>query len=280
MAMQYSPMNDIPYISRVDAGTIELIRSLGVDIVTSAEWSSNSKPSSLRNRSSRTSKRPTRCIASFSKPSLRSAGTSRRQGNDRIRHRAIHRPPPGRGRNGARERHRCRERKHGEPALLPHSRKPIRPSNAATSCCSILSAKCGSRARFAPIRPGPATSAKPFPKNSPASSTSFGKRATPRRNSSAKTCGKERSIRGAEVDDVSRGVIKRAGYAEQFTHRTGHSIGEEGHGNGVNIDNFETRDSAASLPAFVFRSSRAFISRGNSASVPRSMFMSARRRSK
>ena len=52
-----------------------------------------------------------------------------------------------------------------------------------------------------------------------------------------------RTIRAAEVDDVSRGVIKRAGYGEQFTHRTGHSIGEEGHGNGANIDNFETRDS-------------------------------------
>src|SRR4026209_458003 len=37
IAMQYSPMNDIPYISRVDAGTIELVRSLGVEPVTSAE---------------------------------------------------------------------------------------------------------------------------------------------------------------------------------------------------------------------------------------------------
>src|SRR4051812_30352400 len=37
VAMQYSPNNDIPYISRVDAGTIELIRSFGVEIVTSAE---------------------------------------------------------------------------------------------------------------------------------------------------------------------------------------------------------------------------------------------------
>ena len=37
IAMQYSPMNDIPYISRVDAGTIELVRSLGVELVTSAE---------------------------------------------------------------------------------------------------------------------------------------------------------------------------------------------------------------------------------------------------
>src|SRR5438046_5031212 len=37
LAMQYSPMNDIPYISRVDAGTIELVRSFGVEPVTSAE---------------------------------------------------------------------------------------------------------------------------------------------------------------------------------------------------------------------------------------------------
>jgi Xaa-Pro dipeptidase len=47
---------------------------------------------------------------------------------------------------------------------------------------------------------------------------------------------------GWEVDDVCRGVVKKAGYGKQFTHRTGHSIGEETHGNGVNIDNLETRD--------------------------------------
>jgi Xaa-Pro aminopeptidase len=59
-------------------------------------------------------------------------------------------------------------------------------------------------------------------------------------------------IRGAEVDDVSRGVITRAGFAEQFTHRTGHSIGEETHGNGVNIDDFETRDSRRIIPRVCF----------------------------
>ena len=37
IAMQYSPMNDIPYMSRVDAGTIELIRSFGAEVVSSAE---------------------------------------------------------------------------------------------------------------------------------------------------------------------------------------------------------------------------------------------------
>src|ERR1043165_4194808 len=59
-------------------------------------------------------------------------------------------------------------------------------------------------------------------------------------------------IRGAEVDDVSRGVITHAGFGEQFTHRTGHSIGEETHGNGVNIDDFETRDSRRIIPGVCF----------------------------
>src|SRR6267378_1690428 len=61
-----------------------------------------------------------------------------------------------------------------------------------------------------------------------------------------------KSIRGADVDDVSRGVITKAGFGEYFTHRTGHSIGEEVHGNGVNIDNFETRDSRRITPGVCF----------------------------
>lgn len=52
--------------------------------------------------------------------------------------------------------------------------------------------------------------------------------------------GKE--ICGWEVDDVVRGHIKKKGYAEHFIHRTGHSIGRMVHGNGANIDNLETKD--------------------------------------
>ena len=59
-------------------------------------------------------------------------------------------------------------------------------------------------------------------------------------------------IGGAEVDDVSRGVVERAGFGEQFTHRTGHSIGEEVHGNGAHIDNLETRDSRRIIPRTTF----------------------------
>jgi len=59
-------------------------------------------------------------------------------------------------------------------------------------------------------------------------------------------------IKGADVDDVARGVIRKAGYADQFLHRTGHSIGEEGHGNGANIDNLETRDTRRLIPGTAF----------------------------
>ncbi|MCB1020427.1 MAG: M24 family metallopeptidase [Acidobacteria bacterium] len=61
-----------------------------------------------------------------------------------------------------------------------------------------------------------------------------------------------RQIAGWEVDDVTRGVITGAGYGEAFVHRTGHSIGENVHGNGVNIDNLETRDERPIVPGVCF----------------------------
>ena len=57
---------------------------------------------------------------------------------------------------------------------------------------------------------------------------------------------------GWEVDDVTRNVIKKAGYGQFFIHRTGHSIGEEVHGNGVNIDNYETKDTRQLVPGICF----------------------------
>lgn len=49
-------------------------------------------------------------------------------------------------------------------------------------------------------------------------------------------------VQGRQVDDVARGVIANAGYGDYFLHRTGHSIDTVVHGNGANIDNFETQD--------------------------------------
>ena len=64
--------------------------------------------------------------------------------------------------------------------------------------------------------------------------------------------GSARTIHGYEVDDVARGFIEARGYGDYFLHRTGHSIGYEVHGNGVNIDNLETRDQRRIIPGVCF----------------------------
>ena len=57
---------------------------------------------------------------------------------------------------------------------------------------------------------------------------------------------------GAEMDAAARGVIAKAGFADRFLHRTGHSIDHHGHGDGVNNDDFETRDGRRHLPDTCF----------------------------
>jgi len=59
-------------------------------------------------------------------------------------------------------------------------------------------------------------------------------------------------VHGWEVDDACREVVVAAGYGREFLHRTGHSIGIEVHGNGVNIDNLETRDERLLVPGICF----------------------------
>jgi Xaa-Pro aminopeptidase len=51
-----------------------------------------------------------------------------------------------------------------------------------------------------------------------------------------------REVRGYEVDRAASGVLHQAGYGDRILHRTGHSLGESVHGNGVNMDDYETHD--------------------------------------
>ncbi len=57
-----------------------------------------------------------------------------------------------------------------------------------------------------------------------------------------------RELRGYEVDDAARGFIRERGFGEYFIHRTGHSIGAEVHGAGANMDNLETHDERRVIP--------------------------------
>jgi Xaa-Pro aminopeptidase len=59
-------------------------------------------------------------------------------------------------------------------------------------------------------------------------------------------------IRGFEADDAAREVIRNAGFGEFFTHRTGHNIAQELHGAGAHLDNLETHDERRLLPNTCF----------------------------
>ncbi|MBM4184706.1 MAG: aminopeptidase P family protein [Gemmatimonadetes bacterium] len=59
-------------------------------------------------------------------------------------------------------------------------------------------------------------------------------------------------VRGYEVDDVARAVIRERGFGDRFVHRTGHSIDTELHGSGPNLDNLETKDDRVLVPGVGF----------------------------
>ena len=61
-----------------------------------------------------------------------------------------------------------------------------------------------------------------------------------------------KKIDGWEVDKAARDVIEARGYGPYFVHRTGHSIGTAVHGNGVHMDNLETRDDRELVPGICF----------------------------
>ena len=66
------------------------------------------------------------------------------------------------------------------------------------------------------------------------------------------SCAEQVELQGWQVDDAVRRVIEDAGYSEAFCHRTGHSLGRETHGNGTHIDNLETHETRRILPRTLF----------------------------
>ena len=62
----------------------------------------------------------------------------------------------------------------------------------------------------------------------------------------------DKPLQGWEVDAVCRDVIEKAGYGKFFTHRTGHNIGLETHGNGCHMDSLETKEERMVLPRTCF----------------------------
>jgi Xaa-Pro aminopeptidase len=253
VAMQYSPNNDIPYVARVDAGTVELVRSMpAVNVVTSADlvqqFEATLTPEQLAThreaadklhkvimegfaeiaRRIRAGDTPTEYdIQQFIARRLAEEGMTAGGGNVSA------------GANSANPHyHPTAERnspiRRGDFVLFDISEKLKKPGAIVADQTWV--------GYVGDTVPDEYVKVFNIVKEARDSATEFVRSAVR----------EGRQIRAAEVDDMSRGRIKRAGYGEQFTHRTGHSIGEEGHGNGANIDNFETRDSRRVIPRTCF----------------------------
>ena len=252
LAMQYSPNNDIPYISRVDAGTIEMVRGLGVDIATSADlvqqfeavWT-DEQLAMHKEGAEKMQKIILEVFAEIKRRMLANEPTTEidiqqfmmkkytevgmRSSPMIVAVNANAASPhyfPTKERNSPINR--------GDLVLIDAVSKldkPLAPAVDLTWMGYVGEQVPDEYVKIWNIVYEAQQAAFNFVR------TSF-------------RSGK--SIRGADVDDVSRGVIRKAGYADQFLHRTGHSIGEEGHGNGANIDNLETRDSRRLIPRTAF----------------------------
>ena len=253
VSMQYSPLNAIPYISRVDAGTIELVRSFGVDVVTSADlvqrfeavWTDEQYASHCQ------------------------AATALRQIVDEAFGRVRHEIACG---SNFTERDLQQDILTRIAARNMHTyAPPIAASNAHAADPHYSPPAQGS----APIRTGDLVLIDLWAKNTAPGSmygditwTGYVGESVPARHAEVfaivaaardaaivfvkQEVGAGRFPCGGDVDDVCRRVIREAGYGDRFIHRTGHSIGEEVHGNGANIDNLETQDKRRLLPRTCF----------------------------
>ena len=254
VAMQYSPNNDIPYISRVDAGTIEMLRSFGIEPETSADlvqrFEAVFTPAQRAMHVEAATKIHRIIMESFAEIARRI------RADEPVTEYDIQ---------------QFMMRRFEQENLTSDNDPP----NVSVNANSANPHYQPDSKTFSPIKRGDfvlfdvwAKLKQPGAIYADQTWTGYVGETVPEENArifrivrdardaatafvrSAIRDGKV--IRGAQVDDVARGIIERAGYGEQFTHRTGHSIGEEVHGNGAHIDNLETRDARRIIPGTSF----------------------------
>ncbi len=249
IAMQYSPRNAIPYVSTVDAGTVELVRSVGPKIFSSADlvqkyeacWTAEQLESHLATgevvdriiregfqlaaKGARDGKPLTEYVLKqWILKEFDAAGLMTEEG-----------PDVAVGPNASDPHYGPVEGKaapirEGQLLLLDVWAKKKTPGSVYydVTWTGFMGAKV------------PEEYAKVFGLVRDARD----KAVELIRSSIAKG----KPLQGWQVDQAARSVIEGAGYGKYFFHRTGHSIGESVHGNGVNMDGLETRDTRHLIP--------------------------------
>jgi Xaa-Pro dipeptidase len=253
IAMNYSPQCAIPYVSRVDGGTIELVRSIGVEIVTAADliqtFEATLTPAQLAGH-----RRAAAALREVVDEAL--AEISRR----------------------VRRRLPCTEYQIQRFVLERIAARGMRtdeaPIVAVNANASNPHFSTGEH-NDTPIQEHDLVLLDLFAKESPSDSIygdltwmGFVGDAVPdeharifaivaRARDAAVELVQSRireqlTVTGAEADQASRHIIEQEGFGEHFVHRTGHSIGREVHGTGANLDSLETRDHRALIDRTCF----------------------------
>jgi Xaa-Pro aminopeptidase len=253
VAMEYSPGCAIPYVARVDAGTIELVRQSGADVVSSGDliqrfstiWDADAiathrqaseKLYGVKDRAFEAAAKRLRDGVATTEFDIQQlmAGWFRDEGlvsDDQ--------PNVSAGENS------------GNPHYLPtlQAHRAIRPDEILL--LDLWGKLDRPGAVFADItwmgytgRTMPERFAKAF------EAIRDARDAAVRLVQEGMRAG--RDLRGWEVDRAASSVLHAAGYGDRILHRTGHSLGESVHGNGVNMDDYETHDDRRLLPGTGF----------------------------
>lgn len=253
LAMEYSARNANPYISRVDAGTVELVRSFGCDVQPSGDlislFEATLTDAALESHYAACQV----CDAAFGKAWQFIAGQVRANGSVQetavqdliMQHFAehnlttYHAPIVGVNQNSGNPHYETGTGaqttiSEGDFVLIDLWAKQNQPGAVYSDL---------TRTGFVGTTV-PETYTKIF------NIVAAGRDAGIARVKSAFAAGEP--LQGWQVDDAVRQVIQEAGYGEAFCHRTGHSMGQETHGNGTHMDNLETHETRLLLPRMLF----------------------------
>lgn len=253
VAMEYSPNNSIPYVSKVDAGTVELIRSMGVDVVSSADvvqyfearWSDEQRDGQFE--ASKILRKTVDVAFGFIGEKLRAKqkvteyDVQQRMAQFFKEHNLVISDAPNCSvnANAANPHYEPNkeifsEIKKGDCILIDLWAKQNKPGAVYSDITWVAYAGETIPEKYQKVFDvvkGARDAAVEYLKVNLA---------------------KNMRVRGCDVDDVTRKYIADRGYGEYFIHRTGHNIGEEVHGNGANIDNLETHDQREIIPETCF----------------------------
>jgi len=254
VAMQYSPRGDVPYVSIVDAGTVELVRAAGVEVVSSAPlvqvFEAVLTPEQLESHVKAGEKIHRIKDEAFALVSQKVRGGHvitpydvqqfivRRFEEEGLTCQGEY-PIVGTNEQPADP--------HFEPT--PENARPIKLGD--TLLVDLWAKLKEPNAVFYDI-----TWCAFVGENPPAKYSEIFRLACQARDAALalvqERFAQGQPLAGYEVDDAARQVIEKAGYGPYFVHRTGHNIGTEVHGNGANLDNLETRDNRLLVPGLCF----------------------------